>query len=264
MKYIGKDLTIVICAYKECPSLEECIKSIINQTVKANVLISTSTPNEYINSLAQKYRINVCVNPEGGHVRDYNFAMSQVKTALGMLAHQDDLLEACFVEKNLCQLNRAKRPILAFSNYLEMHDDIVDKKPSLMIRVKRILAWPARIPKFRGTILAKRMLQCFGNPITHPTVICVMKEMPKKLFNDQYRAAMDWDLWERLSRQPGEFVYVKDILLYHRMNKENATAILLENSNVRYEEEYEILRRFWPKWIARLIMLPYSRTAIYY
>lgn len=263
-RYTGEDLTIVICAYKECPALEDCIKAIKNQTVQVKAMISTSTPNDYITQLAEKYGFDVRVNPEGGHVKDYNFAMGQINTRLGMLAHQDDLLDSRFVEKNIKQLNLAKHPILSFCNYLEMYDGIPAQRPSAMIRIKRLLTWPARIPSFRRTVLAKRLLQCMGNPITHPTVICVMKEMPEICFDEKYRATMDWDLWERLSRKKGEFVYVKDVLLYHRMSKENATAILLQNSNVRYEEELEILSRFWPKVIARLLMLPYSKSSKYY
>ena len=52
-----KNHTFVICAYKESQYLEECIKSVLNQNVKSNVIISTSTPNEYINNLAKKYDI---------------------------------------------------------------------------------------------------------------------------------------------------------------------------------------------------------------
>ena len=263
-KFKGEDLTIVICAYKECEYLEECIKAVVEQTVKPKIKISTSTPNEYIQNLANKYGIEVFVNADGGHVKDYNFAMNLIKTPLGMLAHQDDLLHRQFVERNLIELNRANNPILAFSNYLEIHNDKIDEKPSTMIRIKRLLTWPARIRKFNETTFSKRLLQCIGNPITHPTVVCVMKELPEICFYERFAASMDWDLWERLSHKKGEFVYVKDVLLYHRMNKANTTAILLENSNVRYMEELEILERFWPEFIAKFIMRFYSKSAKYY
>ena len=42
------DHTFAICAYKESPYLEECIKSLKNQTIKSNILIATSTPTDYI------------------------------------------------------------------------------------------------------------------------------------------------------------------------------------------------------------------------
>ena len=49
--------TFAICAYKESKYLEECILSVLNQTIKSNVIICTSTPNDYIKRLAEKYKI---------------------------------------------------------------------------------------------------------------------------------------------------------------------------------------------------------------
>lgn len=262
--YGGEDLTVVICAYQECLTLEKSVRSIIRQTVKPKVLISTSTPNAYIQNIADKYSIPVHINPCGGHVRDYNFALNLVDTRLGMIAHQDDLLHPKFVEKSLKALNRASHPILSFTNYLELIDGKIEKRPSMLIIIKRLLVWPMTVPGFRRTTAMKRLGQCLGNPITHPTVICVMEEMPEEIFREKYRASMDWDLWERLSRKKGEFVYVKDVLLYHRMDKANATAQLISTSNVRYDEELEIMSRFWPVKIAKLIMVAYSQSAKFY
>ena len=264
MKFSGNDLTIVICAYKECPDLKKSIKSVLRQTVKSQVIISTSTPNDYINGIAKKYNIPVIVNPEGGHVKDYNFAMDHVKTRLGMIAHQDDLLHPEFVERNLKALNRASDPIISFSNYLEIHNGRIDRKPSMIVRVKRLIVWPMRIPFFRRTVAAKRLGQCFGDPITHPTVICVMNKMPEVMFREQYRASMDWDLWERLSKQKGEFVYVSKVLMFHRMSDDNMTAKLIHGTNARYDDEFEIMSRFWPKWFAKILMIFYSKSAKYY
>ena len=57
-----KNHTFVICAYKESPYLEECIQSLMNQRIKSNVIITTSTPNVYIERLAEKYQIPVKIN----------------------------------------------------------------------------------------------------------------------------------------------------------------------------------------------------------
>lgn len=262
--YTGKDLTFVICTYKECAYLEEAICSLMNQTVKANVIISTSTPNDYVQGLADKYDIEVKINPDGGQIKDYNFAMGLPDTELIMLMHQDEILVDTFVEKVLFELNHVRRPIIAFTNYIEMHNDIVDKRPSLMVRIKRMMLFPLYIRAFSETWLGKRGIQLLGDPITHPTVVCVKKEMPKEIFRENYKASMDWDLWERLSKQKGSFAYVKDVLLYHRMNDENQTVNLLHTTNARYEEEYEIFCRFWPMPIAKLIMKFYSKAAKFY
>ena len=49
--------TFVVLAYKESLFLEDCIKSVLNQTVKTNVKIATSTPNDFIDGLAKKYSL---------------------------------------------------------------------------------------------------------------------------------------------------------------------------------------------------------------
>lgn len=263
-KYTESDITVVICAYKECKYLEACILSILAQTKKVLVKISTSTPNTFIDVLAEKYQLEVFVNPHGGHTQDYNFALKQIKTKLGVLAHQDDLFESRYIECCLKELNHSKKPIIVFTDYLEIHQDNIDWKPSAMVRIKKLLMWPVKIKWLRGKYFGKRMLQCIGNPITHPSVMYVMEEMPRQCFRKKYKASMDWDLWERLSNKKGEFLYVDKVLLYHRMNKENTTALLIESTNCRYQEELEILERFWSKKIARFIMKFYSKAQKYY
>lgn len=264
MKYYNnfssKDLTLVVCAYKECRYLEESIKAIVNQTQKPEILISTSTPNDYISGIANKYGIEIRVNKDPGQIKDYNFAMKQADTKLVMLAHQDEILLNTFVEESLNALNKAKDPIISFTDYIEMHNDVVDTKQSSMVRIKKALMWPAKIRLLRGTYIGKRLLLCMGDPITHPSVICVNEKMPDVVFREEYKAAMDWDLWERLSKEKGTFVYVNKILLQHRMNDENQTAVLLRTTNDRYNNEYDIFCRFWIKPIAKLLMHFYSRA----
>ena len=46
--------TFVICAYKESAYLEECILSLKQQTVKSNIIMITSTPNNYIRDTRRK------------------------------------------------------------------------------------------------------------------------------------------------------------------------------------------------------------------
>ena len=258
--FTGDDITLVICAYRECRYLEDSVRAILNQTVKPRILICTSTPNDHIQGIADRYGIGVCINPNGGQINDYNFAMRQANTKLIMLAHQDEILANTFVEKSLKALNHTKDPIISFTDYIEMHNDVVDNKQSTMIRIKKIMLWPVKNKWLSGTYLGKRLTICFGDPITHPSVICVADKMPETVYREEYKAAMDWDLWERLSRIKGSFVYVDEILLYHRMNDENQTVLLLKTSNERYNNEYEIYSRFWIKPIAKLLMHFYSKA----
>lgn len=264
MSYTEKDVTLVICAYQECEFLEECIRSVKAQTKQpAKIIISTSTPNDFISQLAEKYDLDMRVNPKGGHANDYNFALEQAETNLCAMAHQDDLIAADFVEKSLVALNKAKRPLLAFTNYAEIHDGKIEEI-NTMLRVKRFLLWPTKIHLFENMVWHKRWLIRFGNTICHPTVTYVMKELPAVRFQQKYRSNLDWDLWERMSLQHGAFVYCPDVLLYHRMHKGQATAVLVEGTSARQNEDIDLLGRFWPKWFVKIFMTGYSRSEKFY
>ena len=49
--------TFVICAYGDSPFLEECILSLVNQELKYQVILYTSTHRDYIEKLCLKYNI---------------------------------------------------------------------------------------------------------------------------------------------------------------------------------------------------------------
>ena len=57
--------TFVICAYKESRYLEACIKSLKGQTIQSNIIIVTSTPNDFISGMADKYNLPYLVNEIG-------------------------------------------------------------------------------------------------------------------------------------------------------------------------------------------------------
>lgn len=67
-RYIPSHM-FVVCAYKESPYLESCIKSVLNQSVKTKVAISTGTPNDYIRKIAEKYQLPLWVNEKNQVLR---------------------------------------------------------------------------------------------------------------------------------------------------------------------------------------------------
>ena len=93
-----KEHTFVICAYKESQYLEACIKSLKKQTLTSNIIIVTSTPNQFITDMADKYQLPYYVNTgEGGITQDWNFgykcAKEKFKSKYITIAHQDDIYE---------------------------------------------------------------------------------------------------------------------------------------------------------------------------
>lgn len=67
MKIKPENHTFVICAYKESPYLEECIRSLKNQSVRTNLRMAASTDNGHIRALAEKYGIPLDINPGRRH-----------------------------------------------------------------------------------------------------------------------------------------------------------------------------------------------------
>ena len=51
--------TFVICAYKESAYLEECVKSLKEQKKESNIIMVTSTPNDYIKNICEKYDVEL-------------------------------------------------------------------------------------------------------------------------------------------------------------------------------------------------------------
>ena len=68
------DYTFVICAYGESPYLEECMLSLVRQSIQIKTIVVTSTPNKHIETLAEKYQMQYYVNHgENGIAQDWNF-----------------------------------------------------------------------------------------------------------------------------------------------------------------------------------------------
>lgn len=248
-----------MCAYKESLYLEECILSIMNQKVKSNILIATSTPNKYIYDIANRYNIEVVVNDgEGGIANDWNFAFSCAKTELVTLAHQDDIYLENYLSDALNYINNTKNTIIYFSNYDELRNGKPEKSNKLLF-IKRVMLLPLCIRAFQKSRFWKRSVISFGNPICCPSVLYVRKNIPDKLFRVGFRSNVDWEAWELLSKNDGSFVYNPHVGMYHRIHKESETTATI-NDKARKNEDYEIFCKFWPRRIAKKLSKVYSKS----
>ena len=79
-----KQHTFVICAYQESEYLEECIRSLMRQTVKSEILMATSTPNPYIKKSIRKVRNSaVCQYGRAGNYPGLEFRVPAGEDAAG-------------------------------------------------------------------------------------------------------------------------------------------------------------------------------------
>ncbi len=249
--------TFVICAYKESQYLEECIKSVLNQTVKSNVFIATSTPNEYIKNIADKYNLDIKVNTgKSGIGQDWNFGVSQTKTDYVTIAHQDDIYEKNYLEEIVKRLEKNKDFVISFTDYRELKNGEVIPL-TLNLKIKKILLFPLRILKKSKFI--KRRVISLGSSICCPSVTVNTKITGKTPYRTELKCDLDWDTWDYMTKYKGRFLYIPKELMQHRIHEESETSNLIEN-NTRLEEDLLMLNRYWPKTIAKLVMRFYSKA----
>lgn len=259
--YSGKNHTFVICAYKENPHLEATIKSLKNQTVKSRIILSTSTPNEHIETICKRQKIEMFVNPHP-HLAgdDWNYGYAMAKTELVTIAHQDDLYEPEFLETTLKYINKRKKDdvIIAFTDYYELK---LGKKEmtNTLLKIKRMMNFPLSLPLFYGSKFVRRRTLSVGCAICCPAVTYVKKNAGKKVFDTTFKNSCDYKTWVELSKKKGSFIYIRKKLMAHRIYAESATTLNL-SENIRKKEDLEILSEFWPRPIAKFINHIYAKS----
>lgn len=250
--------TFVICAYKKSEFLEECILSLKNQTISSSIIMETSTPNEYIENMAQKYNIPLYINPNGGITQDWNFGLSHVETQYATVAHQDDIYESEYVERIMERFKKSKHPLIAFSDYSELRDGKKVHDTS-MLKIKRIMLSPLKLKCFSSSRFVRRRVLSMGDPICCPAVSFNLDLVERPIFKDGFRSCEDWEAWEKLSKQKGDFLYVPSSLMCHRIHEESATTAIIHD-NARVNENFVMFCKFWPKPIAKLINKFYTKS----
>lgn len=249
--------TFVICAYKESEYLEECINSVLNQTVKSNVIMSTSTPNDYIKNLANKYGIELFVNNGvKGIGQDWNFGISNVQTDYVTVAHQDDIYKPTYLEEIVSQIEKGKDFVIAFTDYREIKNG-EEIALTQNLKIKKILLFPIKF--FRKSKFIRRRSLSLGSAICCPSVTVNKKVTGENPYRTELKCDLDWDTWDKYSTYKEGFLYISKELMQHRIHEESETSNLIQN-NTRLEEDLLMLERYWPKPIAKFIMKFYKNA----
>lgn len=245
--------TFVVLAYKESEYLEECIKSVLNQSIDTNVVIATSTPNNYIYNLAKKYKLEVIINDskEKGIGNDFNFAVHCVESTLVTVAHQDDLYEFDYAEEIINNYINNKNSIILFTNYYEIRNNekLCSNKN---LNIKKILLFPLKFKCISNFKFIKRSSIRFGNAICCPSVTYVTGNVPKKIFKNKLKSNIDWEAWELLSKIKGKFIFIDKNLMGHRVHQNSTTSKIIAD-NTRTQEDLEMFKMFWPNTIAKFL-----------
>lgn len=258
-----KQHTFVICAYKEVPYLEECVESLLNQTYKSNIIISTSTPNKYIENVSKKYGIKLVVNKtNSNHITDFCFAYKQAKTKYVTLCHQDDVYLPNFAEKVIEKMEKEKNPLIAFTNYNELKDGVLIET-NKVLKIKHFMNLFFNIKPFSNFKFIKKFILSLGCPICAPTVTYNKDKISQPIIESDLKSNIDWISWIYFSNLKGSFVYLKEKLLIHRIHSLSTTSLVLANSQKHKEDEL-IFSKFWPKCIVKILLKLYATSEINY
>lgn len=250
------DHTFVICAYKESTYLEECIKSLLEQTVKSHIIISTATPNSFISHLADKYQLSVFTHNQAGIGIDWNAGLSIPNTKYVTLAHQDDLYSPEYLEQCLKMLESDPNSLIAFTDYLEVKEGTVLKR-TRNLKIKRIALAP--IKYFPKSKFVRNRSLSLGNSICCPAVTYNMSNLNGFQFDTEFASNLDWEAWYRISKIKGSFLYSDNPLMYHRIHEESETSNAIQN-NKRTLEDEELFRKYWPDPIVKVLMKFYVKS----
>ncbi len=249
--------TFVVCAYKESEYIEDCILSLLNQTVKSEILLATSTPSDFLFQLSQKYKLDYVINTgKSGIGYDFDFALKQGKTKYVTIAHQDDKYCPRYTEEIM--RNISDESIIAFTDYYEERESVLDDN-NKNLKIKKILLYPLRFKKLTHLRIIKRSALRLGCAICCPAVTFNTDKVSTPLFGVELKCDIDWYAWEKLSKQTGRFTYIHQPLMIHKIHKESTTTKILEN-NERTQEDYLMFKKFWPSWIAKILCKVYSNS----
>lgn len=253
------DHTFAICAYKESEYLEECILSLKNQTVKTNIIIATSTPNDYINSLADKYNIPLYIRQGKSDIKDdWNFAYNSAMTEWVTIAHQDDKYDEKYIEEMEKKISRIHDAIAFVTDYMPIKNGKIGPR-DINSKIRRFLRSPIKNERRAKSSFWKKAILCLGNSICCPAVSYNKKLLGESFFTSELKFNIDWDTFLKFAYIDGTFAYVDKPLTFYRVH-DGATSKEFIVDNRRVIDDTFMFEKFWPKWIVKVIMIFYKKA----
>ena len=251
-----------VCAYKESPYLEECVKSIKNQTKKSTAIICTSTPCDYIKNIAEKYDLPLYVRDGKSDIKDdWNFAYDCADADFVTVAHQDDVYDANYETEFYNKLDNMKNPeeiTMFLTDYLPLKDSTGTQR-DINSKIRRLLRSPLKSQFLAKRKWVRKATLALGNSICCPSVTYHKKRLGASVFVSEYKFNIDWDTFLMLAKEKGTFAYVDKPLTHYRVHDGATSKEFIEN-NLRIDEDTRMFNQFWPKWITRMIMVFYKKA----
>lgn len=255
--------TFVVCAYKECEYLEECVLSLMQQTLSSEIIMVTSTYNSFIRDICLKYKIKLYVRKGESDIQnDWNFGYNKANSDLVTIVHQDDQYDKDYLSNVMNYYNKYFDSLFVCTDYyvLKNGKNFCD----FNCKIKSFLKFPLRFSLFNKLKFFKVASLAFGNSINCPSVTynkLILGE--KNIFTSDLKFSLDWDTFLKFARCKGRLGYIPKKLLFFRVHGGATTASFIRN-NERYKEDVIMFSKIWPKFIVKFIMLFYTKASNVY
>lgn len=249
--------SFVVPAYGFSPYLADCLASLRAQSeATSEIVVVTSTPSVELSALAEANQVPLVVHKGSrGIAHDWNAAIGQASGDWITLAHQDDIYHPRFCELTLKALAGVGDALIAFTDYEELAPTGC-RSPSALLKIKRVLLELGFLGRTAAcSRFARTNSLRFGCAIPCPSV--TMRRDARIRFDPAFGVNLDWAAWLDLCERPGSFVWVREVLMAHRIHEESETTQAIAAGR-RAEEDERLLRRLWPAWIARMIVRSYG------
>lgn len=255
--------TFAVCAYKDSPYLEACIRSLKEQQVKTDVICCTSTPSPYIEKIAGKYGVPLYVRDGGSNIReDWLFAYHRAEGELVTIAHQDDVYRSDYTKELIKAYKKYPDMTVFVSDYMTLK--VTEKGTraecfNTVWLVKKILRLPLRLKFLSGVRAVKRSSVIFGNSLCCPACTYQKRMTGGEMFKSKYDFALDWDNLYELSGRSGRFICVEKPLIAYRVHEGATTKACIED-NRRTKDEMAMFEKMWPSWMVKILMHFYIKA----
>ncbi len=253
--------TFVVPAFGDSRYLDACLQSLAAQSVSSRVLVTTSTPSEFLRDCCSRRAVELRVRSGQPNIAaDWNFALEQVDAGPFTIAHQDDVYETLYTEACLAMATRRPSFSMIFTEYREIEAER-PRRRNRLLRVKRALIELAYLPGLSviGSRFRKRLLLRFGNPVICPSVMLRREHSPAFRFRDGLSINLDWAAWLELAELPGDFCFLRAPLVARRIHPGSETTAGLRERR-RQDEDRLLFEQLWPKWVARCLLRLYRAS----
>ncbi|MHC5269463.1 glycosyltransferase family 2 protein [Enterococcus sp. LJL98] len=213
-------VTIIMSVFNNELYLEDAIKSVLNQSYSNfEFLITDDASSDRSRYILEKYkrkdkRIKLFFNHKNlGLTKNLN---NMIDIAQGELIARMDGDDICFLDRLKKQVDILKKEDV----------DIVFSGTMLIDHEGKELCEGWRPKKLKKIL---KIIE-IHNYIPHPTVMMKKDIMIKNKYNENYITGQDKELWGRLVEDKYIFHYIKEPLLYYRINP-NSVRVKRKKSN---------------------------------